>query len=256
MIRLSEPLLAVLRASRRLAVLTGAGMSAESGVPVFRGSGGLWEGYRPEELATPEAFAGNPERVWRWYRWRLDRVAAAEPHDGYHALVELEERGGLESLTVITQNVDGLHRRAGCRNVVELHGNLTRARCSAGCGRTAAAASVDPARSDCGCGHGRLRPDVVWFGESPSAGSLAAASAALARADLVWVVGTSSLVYPAAALPALAAERGVTVVEVNPDETPFTAWATGSLRAEASEALRQMAGVMLERARPGSTRIL
>jgi NAD-dependent deacetylase len=234
-------LLAALSGVRRLAVLTGAGMSAESGVPVFRGSGGLWEGYRPEDLATPGAFARDPERVWRWYRWRLERVAEGRPHAGHRVLAALEGGGKLAEFTIVTQNVDGMHQRAGNRNVVELHGNLTRARCEAGCGRTAEAASVDPADSACACGRGRLRPDVVWYGESLSPAVLDRAASALETADMVWVVGTSAVVYPAAALPELAAERRVPVVEVNPDTTPLSGRLPFSLRTPASVGLTALA---------------
>ncbi len=219
---------------RRLAVLTGAGMSAESGVPVFRGSGGLWEGVRPEDLATPRAFARDPERVWRWYRWRLERVAEARPHAGHRALAGLEQAGGLEGFIIVTQNVDGMHQRAGSRNVVELHGGIRRARCSAGCGGSAEAASVDPAETRCACGRGRLRPDVVWFGEPLPPEALDRAARALETADMVWVVGTSAVVYPAAALPGMAAERGIPVVEVNPETTPLTGRLPFSLRTSAS----------------------
>jgi NAD-dependent deacetylase len=197
-------------------------MSAECGVPVFRGPGGLWEGFRPEELATPEAFAEDPERVWRWYRWRLERVIAASPHPGHEALARLERDWG-GRVTVVTQNVDGMHQRAGSRRVLELHGNLTRARCSARCGGAAPAERVDPEHSACGCGRGRMRPDVVWFGEGLDPAVLRDAAAVLEGADLVWVVGTSALVYPAAMLPELAARRGAPVVEVNPEPTSLAA---------------------------------
>jgi NAD-dependent deacetylase len=221
---------------RALVVLTGAGVSAESGVPVFRGNQGLWEGHRPEDLATPEAFARDPERVWRWYRWRLDRVLAAEPNPAHWALATAPP-GRPERLTVVTQNVDGLHQRAGSRGVLELHGNITRARCSRFCGVTAPSVSVDPAGSSCVCGKGRLRPDVVWFGEALPEQALREAAEAVVDADMVWVVGTSSLVYPAAALPALAAERGIPIVEVNPGTTPLSGSVPYSLRAPASIAV-------------------
>lgn len=230
------------RAARRLVVLTGAGMSAECGVPVFRGSGGLWEGYRPEELATPEAFARDPERVWRWYRWRHERVAAAEPHAGYAALTRLQREGGYRSFTIVTQNVDGMHARSGQRGVVELHGTMIRARCTRHCGATASTGDVDPRNPACsGCGTGKLRPAVVWFGESLPGEALDAAGDALEACDQVWVVGTSSVVYPAAALPRLAAERGVTVIEINPETTPLTAHATAHRPAAASAGLVELA---------------
>ena len=234
---LSAGLREAIRRTRSLVVLTGAGMSAESGVPVFRGPGGLWEGSRPEDLATPEAFARDPQRVWRWYRWRLERVEQAQPHAGHLALARLEHSGRLESFAVVTQNVDGMHQRAGSTRVVELHGNLTRARCEAGCGRVIPSSAVDPADSLCRCGRGRMRPDVVWFGEALPQDAMSAAAGMLSRADMVWVVGTSAVVSPAAALPELAAERGVPVVEVNPQRTPLSGRLPYSLRATAARGL-------------------
>lgn len=216
-------------------------MSTECGVPVFRGPGGLWEGFRPEELATPEAFREDPVRVWRWYRWRLERVSAAEPHEGHRALAALEHASGLDAFTVITQNVDGLHQRAGTRNIVELHGNLTRARCTLKCGHTVPSETVDPESCACPCGAGRLRPDVVWFGEGLDPESLYVAERSLAGADMVWVVGTSSVVYPAAALPGLAAAKGIPVVEVNPDPTPLSTRIPFSLRLPASSGVAALA---------------
>jgi NAD-dependent deacetylase len=236
-----------LAAARSLLVLTGAGMSAESGVPVFRGAGGLWEGFRPEDLATPEAFARDPVRVWRWYRWRLEHVARAAPHEGHAALVSVETQGGLASFRIVTQNVDGLHQRAGSRRVVELHGNLTRARCTA-CGETIPAVRVDPGDSLCSCGRGRWRPDVVWFGEPLPEAALAEGHRAALEADMVWVAGTSAVVYPAGFLPEVAARRGAVVVEVNPEATPFSALAAYRLAAPASRGLRALADALLARA--------
>jgi NAD-dependent deacetylase len=244
-ITLPADLATAIHTAKRLVVLTGAGMSAESGVPVFRGSGGLWEGFRPEELATPEAFARDPERVWRWYRWRLSRVQEAQPHAGHSALAALERDGGFERFTLITQNVDGMHQRSGNTHVIELHGNITRARCDADCGRTADAHDVDPAASACACGRGRLRPDVVWFGESLPEDAVSDAAQALEEADMAWVVGTSSVVYPAAALPGIAARRGVPVVEINPDETPLSSQFPYSLRVAASAGLAALARARL-----------
>jgi NAD-dependent deacetylase len=238
---LPESLENSLRAARSLVVLTGAGMSAESGVPVFRGSGGLWEGFRPEELATPEAFAGSPRRVWEWYRWRLERVEAAVLHHGHRALAALEAAAGFERFDLVTQNVDGLHQRAGSERVTELHGNLTRARCSADCGRTRPARGVDPADLSCPCGKGLWRPAVVWFGEGLPEAALVESARALERAEMAWVVGTSSVVYPAAALPRMAAARGVTVVEINPEATPLSGSLEYSFRTTAAEGVATLA---------------
>jgi len=232
---LPSALLEALGRTRHLVVLTGAGTSAESGVPVFRGAGGLWEGFRPEDLATPEAFARDPVRVWRWYRWRLERVQAAEPHAGHRALARLEASNRLRACTLVTQNVDGLHQRAGSRLVLELHGNITRSRCTSGCGVARPAETVDPERAECPCGSGMLRPDVVWFGESLDPGVLGQASLRIEEADMVWVVGTSALVHPAAGLPGIALQRGIPVVEVNPERTPLSGAVPYSLRRTAAE---------------------
>ena len=217
-----------IRDARRIAVLTGAGISAESGVPVFRGPGGLWRQFRPEELATPEAFAARPELVWEWYCWRRERIAAAEPNAGHLALARLQ--ASREAVTLLTQNVDGLHERAGSRSPVELHGNLWRVRCADGCGYYARDLESAAPRTmlRCACG-GWLRPDVVWFGEALDATVLTSASEAVAHADVLLVVGTSAVVYPVAGLPALARRRGARVVEVNVDETPLSAMADAVL---------------------------
>ncbi len=210
-----EQAAAALRAARRVVAFTGAGVSAESGLPTFRQpQTGLWERYRPEDLATPEAFARDPELVWRWYAWRRSLVAAAHPNPAHKALVRLESR--VPEFTLVTQNVDGLHRRAGSRNIVALHGDITRARC------TAEGVTLDtwpegvrlpPPCPRCGA---QLRPDVVWFGEPLPAEALQTAVAAASACDVFLSVGTSGLVYPAAALPALASSAGATVIVVNP----------------------------------------
>jgi NAD-dependent deacetylase len=221
-----------LREARHVTVLTGAGMSAESGVPVFRGPGGLWRQFRPEDLATPEAFARQPEVVWEWYSWRRERIAAAAPHAGHRTIAALEQAKA--GVTLLTQNVDGLHQRAGSRAPVELHGNLWRVRCAAGCGETHEDEAGRP-RTEfrCRCGHW-MRPSVVWFGEPLDAGVLQAAATAVERADLLLVVGTSAVVYPVAALPASARRHGARVVEINVDETPLTSDADAALRGPAS----------------------
>ncbi len=225
-----QHLAAALRAARAVVALTGAGMSAESGVPTFRGPGGLWRQYRPEDLATPDAFERDPGLVWEWYRWRRDRIRGAEPNPGHLALARLESR--LSGFLVVTQNVDGLHRRAGSRQVIELHGNLWRARCLRGCGYVVDQFTESPAEPDedprrvpsCPCGS-MLRPDVVWFGEALDVESLERSFHAASACNVLLVVGTSSLVYPAAALPHAAAGAGALVAEINVDETPLSAHA-------------------------------
>ncbi len=203
-----------LRQARRVAVLTGAGVSAESGIPTFRDAlTGLWRTFRPEELATLDAFLRNPDLVWKWYRMRRERLREAEPNPAHYALVELARR--VPGFTLITQNVDGLHARAGSRDVIELHGNITRVKCSA-CEHR----STDFADSEtvplCGRCGSRLRPDIVWFGEVLPIEALSRAQAAARACDLFLSVGTSNLVEPAASLPWLAAETGAAVLVVNP----------------------------------------
>ena len=204
-----------LRAARRVAVLTGAGVSAESGIPTFRDAmTGLWAKYRPEELATPEAFRRDPRLVWQWYDWRNGLVTKAEPNPAHRALVAMERR--VPGFTLITQNVDGLHRRAGSRHILELHGSLERARCSRCDVRQSwphgTGESGPPPCPACGA---PLRPDVVWFGESLPEDALEAALDASQECDLFLSVGTSNLVQPAASLPWAAARRGVPVLVVN-----------------------------------------
>ena len=209
-----DALLAALRDARHVCVLTGAGVSAESGVPTFRDAqDGLWARYRPEELATPEAFLDNPALVWRWYRWRREIVARVDPNPGHYALAELA--GRVPQLTLVTQNVDNLHQRAGSRNVIEFHGNIFVDRCfKDGSERVARDWSAVPACPDCG---GHLRPGVVWFGESIPEAALNASLTAAADCDVFLSIGTSSLVYPAAGLADLARANGATVVEINPE---------------------------------------
>jgi NAD-dependent deacetylase len=225
-----------LRDAEHVVVLTGAGISAESGVPVFRGPGGLWRQFRPEELATPEAFAQQPELVWEWYLWRRGRIAEAQPNAGHVTIAEWQRRRG--DVTLLTQNVDGLHPRAGSGQAVELHGNLWRVKCAAQCGYTTLDDYRAAARTQLRCGCGRwLRPDVVWFGEALNPQRLDEAFDAARRADLVLVVGTSAVVYPVAALPQVARRNRARLVEVNIDETPLTVHADAVLRGPAAEIL-------------------
>lgn len=225
-----------LRQARNVTALTGAGISAESGVPTFRGPGGLWRSFRPEDLATPEAFARDPRLVWEWYAWRREKVAACRPNPAHHALVALE--GRTPEFLLVTQNVDGLHAAAGSRRIVELHGSLWRTRCTV-ChaprdDRRVPLPELPPRCTEGGCA-GLLRPDVVWFGEPLPEPALNVALAAARQADVVLVIGTSSLVYPAAALPQIARDAGAFVVEVNPEPTPLTALCQVSLRGQAAE---------------------
>jgi NAD-dependent deacetylase len=225
-----------IHAAERVVVLTGAGMSAESGVPVFRGAGGLWRQFRPEQLATPEAFGRQPELVWDWYLWRRARIAEAQPNPGHVAVARWQQQR--PGIALLTQNVDGLHTRAGSPEAVELHGNLWRVRCAAGCGSSAVDDPIGlPRRSvRCGCG-AWLRPDVVWFGEVLDEVAIDAAVAAVEEAEVIVVVGTSSVVYPVAALPQIARRCGARIVEVNVEDTPLTGIADAVLRGLASEVL-------------------
>ncbi len=222
-----------------VAVLTGAGISAESGIPTFRDAlTGLWEKFRPEELATPEAFEANPKLVWDWYAWRREKVVHAVPNAGHRALAAIERRcreRGVD-FTLVTQNVDGLHGAAGSDRVVELHGNIRRVKCfdhHHPVERWAEAGEV-PSCPRCGS---LLRPDVVWFGEALPAEALATAMAAAHACDVFLCVGTSTVVEPAASLPFIALEAGARVIEVNPQATPLTRRATASLRGAAGEVL-------------------
>ena len=229
-------LIDAMRNARRVAALTGAGVSAESGVPTFRDAQtGLWANFKLEELATPEAFRRNPKLVWDWYAWRRAKVGSVQPNPGHHALVELERR--VPEFTLATQNVDGLHQRAGSRNVIELHGNITRVKCF----REGILVSewneqgeVPPRCSRCG---DYLRPDVVWFNESLPEGAFETAEMKARECDVFLSIGTSSVVYPAAMLPEIALQSRATVIEINPDETPLTNLATFSLRGASGAVL-------------------
>jgi NAD-dependent deacetylase len=231
-------LAASVREASSIAVLTGSGISAESGVPTFReAQTGLWERYDPQDLATPEAFDRDPRLVWEWYEWRRKLVSEAEPNPGHLALARLERR--VSDFTLVTQNVDGLHERAGSRRVIELHGNIRRTRCSVEgtVMEPEETEAVPPLCPNCGA---PLRPDVVWFGEMLPAGALEAASEAARGCEVFLSVGTSSLVYPAATLPYEALENGATLVEINPGETPLTRHADHVLRGPAGEVLPEL----------------
>lgn len=231
----------LLAAARRVVALTGAGISAESGLQTFRGGGAgtpLWEGHRPEEVATPEAFARDPALVWRFYDARRAAAEASAPNAGHVTLARLEASGRFDSFDVVTQNVDGLHTAAGSRRVHEIHGSIRRLRCdSCGAGTTERPAGAVPR---CACG-GLLRPDVVWFGEPLPASVLAAALSAARASDLCLVIGTSALVQPAASIPFEAAAAGARLVEVNPDVTPLSGRCDVVVRAPAARALPAIA---------------
>jgi NAD-dependent deacetylase len=223
----------LLKSAAKVAVLTGAGVSAESGIPTFRSNGGYWRTHRFEDLATPEGFARDPKFVWTWYEERRRAIALAKPNAGHHALVALENKKPV--FTLITQNVDGLHDLAGSTNVVKLHGDIWTVRCLK-CGKERIdRTELNDLPPHCGCG-GMLRPGVVWFGEALPEGAMERATDAVRAADLLIVAGTSAQVYPAAGLIPLASA----VIEINPEETPFSDAVTISLRGTSAEVLPQL----------------
>jgi NAD-dependent deacetylase len=232
-----------LTADSCITVLTGAGVSAESDVPTFRGKDGLWRTYRAEELATPEAFARDPKTVWEWYDYRRQIVAGKHPNPAHEAITRLDE--GLADFLLITQNVDGLHERAGTKRIVELHGNLFRVRCTGGCGTSRnleVPLTEIPPRCHCGA---LLRPDVVWFGEALPEQALSAAFEASRSCDLMLVIGTSAVVQPAASMPLIAKQAGRYVVEVNPDPTPITPFVDIAFSGKAGEIVPEVVDALL-----------
>lgn len=229
--------------ARSIAILTGAGISAESGIPTFRDAlTGLWEQFKPEELATAAAFLANPKRVWEWYAWRREKVVDAKPNAGHIALAELERKciARDANFTLVTQNVDGLHQAAGNRNVVELHGNIRRVKCfdhHHAVESWTESGEIPPRCPRCGS---LLRPDVVWFGEPLPEDALETAMQAARNCEVFLSVGTSALVEPAASLPLVARQAGAVVIEVNRESTPLTTAAQISLRGAAGDLLPQL----------------
>ncbi len=232
--KIPEKLIETLKSAKKLVVLTGAGISAESGVPTFRGKDGLWKKYKPEELATPWAFKRNPKLVWEWYDWRRSLIAPLEPNEAHKLIAKLEEL--YPEFVLITQNVDGLHKKAGSKNVLELHGNIWRVKCT-NCpykeeNKTVPLKEIPPKCPECG---NLLRPDVVWFGEPLDTDILDEAIFHSETCEVMLVIGTSAVVQPAASLPLLAKNKGAKIIEVNPEETPLTSIADWSIRAKAVE---------------------
>jgi len=221
-----------------VAVLTGAGISAESGVPTFRGPDGLWNNYKPEELATPAAFDRDPRLVWEWYNWRREIISKAAPNPAHQALVRLEI--AKPRFTLITQNVDGLHDLAGSGKILKLHGDIWRFRCLE-CkadfpNRRVPLPKIPP---HCACG-GLARPGVVWFGEPLPEGIMKEAEHAAGSAEVFLVIGTSAVVYPAASLIPYAKQAGAKVIEINTEPTPFSETVDCALQGPAGEFLPQL----------------
>jgi len=222
-----------LREANRVAVLTGAGVSAESGIPTFRGESGLWKEFRGEDLATPQAFSRDPDLVWEWYHWRRGIVQAADPNPAHEAIVVIEKMA--PEFSLITQNVDGLHREAGSENILEIHGNLNRGRCTS-CNFEMFLSDETgiPKCKECSS---VLRPDVVWFGENLDMRLLEESYVRASQADMFIVAGTSNLVQPAASLAYASRNQGGYVLEVNLDPTPLTGDADETLLGKAGEVL-------------------
>ena len=225
-----------MRNANRVSVLTGAGISAESGIATFRGKDGIWKKFKPEELASVDAFLNNPEMVWEWYNYRRKIIEQVQPNAGHFVLAEMEKH--FTYFSICTQNVDGLHQKAGSQNVFELHGNITKNKCQK-CNRPMEQISFDIELPRCQCG-GLIRPDVVWFGEFLPEDVWESCQFNATTSDVFLTIGTSSVVYPAADLPIQAQRYGAMVIEINPEPTPFSNSADFSLRGNAGEVLPKL----------------
>ncbi len=219
--------------ARTITVLTGAGISADSGVPTFRGTDGLWRNFRAEDLATPEAFERDPRLVWEWYNWRRELIATKQPNEAHLAIASLETR--VNDFWLITQNVDGLHRAAGSIRLSEIHGNIWMVRCTACAAVTNNHQVPLPLLPSCGQCGGLLRPHIVWFGESLREEDLVRCASQLQSCDVLLVIGTSGVVYPAAGFASIAKEAGADVIEVNLDPTPQSDLVDIALRGRAKD---------------------
>ncbi len=246
----TKELIPLLCRAKHVAVSTGAGISAESGIPTFRGAEGLWKQFRAEELATPAAFERNPRLVWEWYDWRRGIIAEKEPNPGHRVLARWEKV--FPSFSLITQNIDGLHHKAGSRNILELHGNIWKTRCVAEGTITdnneTPLREIPPRCPDCGA---LLRPHVVWFGEPLDPAVIHKAFQLSSACEMMFAVGTSAVVQPAASLPLAAAQAGARIVEINPDPTPLTPYADFSFRGKAGDVLRLIDEELKKAIKPG-----
>ncbi len=231
---ISDDLMRRLRSARSVSVLTGAGVSAESGIPTFRGAGGIWEKYDFTKLATPQGFHSNPILGWEWYQLRQREMKKARPNPAHETISQMESR--YPEFSVITQNIDGMHARAGNKRIIELHGNIWRMKCE----RDGTIIDlVDPVPEIpplCHCGS-ILRPDVVWFGEALPLAAINEAERVARNSEVMFVVGTSAVVYPAAALPLLTKESGGVVIEINIEPTDISSYADASLFGRAGEVM-------------------
>ncbi len=242
---ISQEAVVALRAAQRVVVLTGAGVSAESGVPTFRGAGGIWRNFDATQLATPEAFARDPKLVWEFYSHRREVLSPLQPNPGHYAAAAIEE--GAPGFTLVTQNIDNLHREAGSGNVIELHGNIWRVRCvNPGCENSRSPREnrqvpVDPIPPVCEKCGALFRPHVVWFGEMLDPEVLRSAMASVEGCDFLIVAGTSAVVQPAAGMPLLARRAGAFVLEVNPERTEISGYLNESVQAPSGEALPRLA---------------
>ena len=231
----SKEVITAIKKSQKVVVLTGAGISAESGVPTFRGKDGLWRNHRPEELATPSAFQQDPKLVWEWYDWRRNLIKPLSPNEGHKFIVGIEHKK--PEFQLITQNVDGLHQKAGSKKCLELHGNIWKMRCTE---EKTVIENLDPSLKTlppiCECG-AILRPHVVWFGESLDADVIQSSYQAAQSCDFMLVIGTSAVVQPAASLPLIAKNAGAYVIEVNAEETSISNIVDSSFIEKAGEIL-------------------
>ncbi|MBI1805241.1 MAG: NAD-dependent deacylase [Ignavibacteriae bacterium] len=236
---ISNYLISKLKSAESIVAFTGAGMSAESGVPTFRGTDGIWKKFKPEELADIDAFIRNPDLVWEWYKHRKQVIAGVQPNKGHYALAEMERHS--TSFIVVTQNIDNLHHRAGSMIVHELHGNIERNYCIQ-CGKYFLSEDIlieDHAPRCTVCG-GLIRPDVVWFGEDLPVEAWNASVAAAERAGVFFSIGTSAVVYPAASLPIIAKRAGAYLVEINIEQTEISRRADEVLLGQSGEILPQL----------------
>jgi len=245
----------IFKKSKSCVILTGAGISAESGVPTFRGKEGLWGKFKPEELATMDAFVANSKIVWEWYNWRRDLMNKVEPNTGHYAITDLESL--CPDFTLVTQNVDGLHSMAKTKNILELHGNIYRNKCC-DCSRIIEDnIEINPDNiPKCQYCGGKIRPDVVWFGELLNPQIINSAFVKSEKADLFFSIGTSGIIHPAASLPAIAKRNGAVFIEINTEETPLTYIADYHIESKSGEYLPKLVDLLTKERHSFKTKLL